>query len=53
MAVKFLTAHTVGTCYAPGEIAGFERGIEDDLVKRKIAEPLSGKKPEEPKHPAK
>jgi len=38
MAVKFLMSHTVGTQYNKGEIAGFSREVEADLVKREIAE---------------
>lgn len=38
MAVKFKMAHTVGTQYNEGEIAGFSREVEADLIKRDIAE---------------
>lgn len=37
MAVKFLVAHTVGALYNSGDVAGFEKRIEADLIKRGIA----------------
>lgn len=43
-AVKFLMAYTVGTLYAKGETASFHDPVADDLVERKIAEPVAMKK---------
>lgn len=36
-AVKFVTAHTVGTLYNTGDVAAFERATAADLIKRGIA----------------
>ncbi|MEP2103085.1 MAG: hypothetical protein ABJP02_04925 [Parasphingorhabdus sp.] len=52
VAVKFLMPHTVGSLYNEGETAGFEKGVADDLVKRKIAEPAKTKKAKEDEPPA-
>lgn len=41
-AVKFLMPYTLGALYNEGEIAGFEDGVADDLIARKIAEPVKG-----------
>ena len=38
MAVKFLHQHTIGSLYNEGEVAGFDRETEADLIKREIAE---------------
>lgn len=37
MAVKFITAHTVGSLYNKDEVAGFDAETEADLIKRGIA----------------
>lgn len=39
-AVKFLMPFTVGALYNEGEVAGFEDAVADDLIERKIAEPV-------------
>lgn len=39
-AVKFLMPFTVGALYNEGEVAGFEEAVADDLIERKIAEPV-------------
>lgn len=44
-AVKFLMPHTVGALYNEGEVAGFDDDVADDLIERKIAEPVKGGKP--------
>ena len=43
MAVRFLTAHTLGSLYNQGEVAGFDDDTEADLIKRGIAELAKGK----------
>ncbi len=43
-AVKFLMPFTVGALYNEGEVAGFEDAVADDLIERKIAEPVKGAK---------
>lgn len=48
MAIRFLQTAQVGTLYNEGEVAGFDRKTEEDLVKRKIAERHTAKV-EEPK----
>lgn len=40
-AVAFLVAHTVGTLYNAGDVAGFETETADDLIKRGIAKAYS------------
>lgn len=45
MAVKFLIAHTVGALFNAGEIAGFSKEVEKDLIDRKIAEAHKGTAP--------
>lgn len=44
-AVKFLMPFTVGALYNEGEVAGFDEATADDLIKRKIAEPVKDAKP--------
>ena len=44
-AVKFLTAHTIGTLYNPNDVAAFDHDTAADLIKRGIAAP-AGKKGE-------
>lgn len=44
-AVAFIVAHTVGTLYNPGDVAGFDDDVAADLIKRGIAAP-AGKKGE-------
>lgn len=39
MAVKFLMPFNAGALYEEGEVAGFDKKTEADLVRRKIAEP--------------
>jgi len=43
-AVKFLMSHTLGALYNKDEVAGFPDDVADDLIKRKIAEPVKGTK---------
>lgn len=38
-AVVFLVAHTLGSLYNAGDVAGFEDDTADDLIKRGIAAP--------------
>lgn len=38
MAVKFIVSTQVGTLYNPGDIAGFDKKTEAELVKAKVAE---------------
>lgn len=42
-AVVFLAAHTLGTLYNVGDVAGFESEVADDLIKRGIAEDAKNK----------
>lgn len=42
--VIFIAAHTLGSLYNVGDIAGFENETADDLIKRGIAEAHTGKK---------
>lgn len=44
VAVKFLTAHTVGTLYNKDDVAGFDGAIAGDLIDRGIAVAAKGKK---------
>lgn len=48
MAVKFLQAHTHGSLYVPDDVAAFDKETEEDLVKRKIAEPHKPKAADKP-----
>jgi hypothetical protein len=43
-AVKFLMPFTVGALYNEGEVAGFEDAVANDLIERKIAEPVKAAK---------
>lgn len=43
-AVKFLMPFTVGALYNEGEVAGFEPAVANDLIERKIAEPVKATK---------
>ena len=43
-AVKFLMPYTLGALYNEGEVAGFEEAIANDLIERRIAEPVKGGK---------
>jgi hypothetical protein len=49
MAVKFLESHTVGALYNEGEIAGFDKKTEEDLIERKIAKPYKAEAEPVPK----
>ncbi|WP_066526674.1 hypothetical protein [Erythrobacter sp. CCH5-A1] len=53
-AVKFLMPFIVGALYNEGEVAGFEDAVADDLIERKIAEPVKAAKAktDEPVDPA-
>ncbi|MGY0794260.1 hypothetical protein ACW7BJ_33350 [Azospirillum argentinense] len=42
-AVKFTAPATVGTLYNPGDVAGFDDDVADNLVAAKVAEPVEGK----------
>lgn len=49
-AVIFLAAHTMGSLYNIGDVAGFEKETADDLIQRGIAEAHTGKS--KPSYPA-
>lgn len=39
--LKMLEPVTVGTVYGPGDVAGFEDAVADDLIARKLATPVA------------
>lgn len=45
MAVKFLKPTQQGTLYEEGEIAAFDKEIEDRLIKQKFAVAVKGDQP--------